>query len=83
MIASKTLKSIRFATRGQNLEVDRTDGNIYSRKKCVLACYFCNNDKSDVVSSKDYLKYFRKTRAKYLADKIKLMKSQEIVVMVI
>ena len=43
-------------SRGLNLEVDRKvpDGN-YSAENCVLACYFCNNDKSDVFNHNQYM----------------------------
>ena len=63
------LKSKRFPlnglskqgrARGMWLEVDRYDSNKkYSRENCVLACYFCNNDKSDVFDGKQYLEFFQ------------------------
>ena len=41
--------------RGAWFELDRKDSskenNIYSKENMVLCCYFCNNHKSDVVSS--------------------------------
>jgi 5-methylcytosine-specific restriction endonuclease McrA len=72
LITSGIIKSKRFVTRGRSLEVERlkSDGN-YSPANCVLICYFCNNDKSDVVSSEDYLKYFAKHKRRYLMDKYK------------
>jgi 5-methylcytosine-specific restriction endonuclease McrA len=46
---------IRYGTRGRNFEVDRKNPNAaYSQANCVLACYFCNNDKSDVFLSEQY-----------------------------
>jgi len=44
-------KHYRDGRRGFNLEVDRKDSNReYSAGNCVLACYPCNNAKSDVFS---------------------------------
>jgi hypothetical protein len=44
-------KVYRGRARGMWLEVDRKNPKKkYSRENCVLACYFCNNDKSDVFS---------------------------------
>lgn len=46
-------------TRGKHLEIERRDAikNIYNKDNCVLACYFCNNDKSDIFSEAEYLEY--------------------------
>lgn len=42
------------------LEVDRIDPNgLYSRANCVLSCYFCNNDKSDVFGGDMYINFFQ------------------------
>ena len=42
-------------TRGFNFEVDRKKPKgPYSEDNCVLCCYFCNNDKSDVFSDEQY-----------------------------
>lgn len=45
--------------RGKKLEVERIvsigDKNKYSHKNCNLACYICNNAKSDFISAKDFL----------------------------
>ncbi len=58
-------------SRGMWLEVDRIDPkNIYSRENCVLCCYFCNNDKSDVFDGLEYKKFFE-NRNQYLRDLIK------------
>lgn len=66
LIDAGLLKSKR-ATRGRSLEVDRLDarGNAYAPDNCVLACYLCNNDKSDIVSSDDYVRFFAKAKGEY------------------
>lgn len=43
--------------RGPVLEIDKND-DIYIPEKCVLSCYYCNNDKSYTSSLEDYKKYF-------------------------
>lgn len=43
----------------------------YSKKNCVLACVFCNNAKSDLITDDDFIKYFKKPMSKYLKDKSK------------
>lgn len=46
----------RKGTRGKRLEVDRIKSKEpYSPDNCVLACYPCNNAKSDVFSYEDFL----------------------------
>ena len=70
-----SLKSNRFPlngkvtqgrARGVWLEIDRKNPKgKYSRSNCVLSCYYCNNDKSDVFNEIEYKK-FRKDRAGYL-----------------
>lgn len=50
--------SIKGRTRGYWLEIDRKKPKEpYSRENCVLSCYFCNNDKSDVFDEKQYLEF--------------------------
>ncbi|GAB4161752.1 MAG: hypothetical protein Tsb0033_19720 [Winogradskyella sp.] len=52
--------------RGYWLEIDRKmPKEKYSKDNCVLACYFCNNDKSDVFNEEQY-KLFFQDRAKFL-----------------
>lgn len=42
------------------LELDRIIPNgLYSRANCVMCCYFCNNDKSDVFNGEMYLEFFQ------------------------
>lgn len=49
-------KWFREGRRGKHLEVDRLDNNgCYSPDNCVLACYPCNNAKSDVFSHEEFL----------------------------
>jgi hypothetical protein len=49
-------KWFREGRRGQRLEVDRIESKKpYSPKNCVLACYPCNNAKSDVFSYEEFL----------------------------
>lgn len=49
-------KWFREGRRGRSLEVDRIDsGKPYSLENCVLACYPCNNAKSDVFSYEEFL----------------------------
>lgn len=69
------LKSSRFPQegkpgRGQGrgvwLEVDRlSPKENYSSENCVLSCYFCNNDKSDIFHGGEYKK-FMNNRLEYL-----------------
>ena len=57
-------------SRGVWLELDRLlPKEKYSRDNCVLCCYFCNNDKSDVFSGADYLR-FRENRITFLKNKL-------------
>jgi len=52
-------------TRGKHLEIERKDSinNIYSKDNCVLACYFCNNDKSEFFSEQEYFEYLKDRNA--------------------
>jgi hypothetical protein len=61
----KGLKA-RGRNRGKWLEVDRKKPlGKYSAANCVLACYFCNNDKSDVFTDEQYQE-FKENRAGFL-----------------
>ena len=63
------LTSKRFPIRGETrpgvfrgywLEIDRRDpSGPYASENCVLACGFCNNDKSDVFDEQQYLEFMR------------------------
>lgn len=61
--------------RGAWFELDRKDSskenNIYSKENMVLCCYFCNNHKSDVISSYDMRGYFCEQMFRFLIDKYK------------
>jgi len=83
IVMTGILKSARFPkngiigqgqSRGVWLEVDRIEPKEnYSRKNCVLACYFCNNDKSDIFHGNDY-NLFKSDRAGYLSNLLKTKK---------
>ena len=48
-------EGFRKGRRGFNLEVDRKDAEgQYSPENCALACYPCNNAKSDVFSYREF-----------------------------
>jgi len=64
VIASLCEKKYQYrkrSNRGNHLEVERRDakGNLYNKENCVLACYFCNNDKSDIFSEDEYFQYLK------------------------
>lgn len=53
----ETLENLtkRAVTRSQHLEIEKTDANKgYNDENCVLACYVCNNAKSDFISLKEF-----------------------------
>ena len=65
--------------RGSVLELERKDAknNEYSPENCVMACYLCNNHKSDLISKDDHIKYFATDIYNYLNDKyLELCKKQ-------
>jgi len=75
--------SSQMMNRGRYLELERFNSveghNEYSEGNCLLACYFCNNDKSNVISGDDYTKYFKDTgalvhRKNYINKKYELLK---------
>ena len=43
----------------------------YSVDNCVLSCYFCNNDKSDIFSEKEYIEVLNSSRVKFFRELIK------------
>jgi len=67
----ETIKNNGWGTkrrRGSKLEVERVDtnSNDYSESNCALACYFCNNHKSDVITKDDFSTYFKEPMKLYL-----------------
>jgi len=54
--------------RGRSLELERKDSksNEYTPDNCALACYLCNNHKSDLIGAEDHLTYFAPAIKKYL-----------------
>ncbi len=52
------LRSKRGEKRGNSIEIERIDTrigkNIYSPRNCRLACYVCNNAKSDLLTVKEF-----------------------------
>ena len=65
--------------RGRSLELERRDakGNQYSEENCVLACYFCNNHKSDIISEEDHRLYFAPQIRKFLDYKYAELQKQK------
>lgn len=57
----KIFQNRKRTTRGKYLEVERRDSidNLYNSENCVLACYFCNNDKSDIFDESQYFDYLK------------------------
>lgn len=62
--------------RGPKLELERKNAKVnqYTPENCVMACYLCNNHKSDLISEVDHLKYFAKPIREYLEEKYKSIK---------
>lgn len=70
------LKSKR--DRGRHLEIEKMNpDNGYSEDNCVLACYFCNNDKSDIFDEEEYPKFFQ-NRKEYLEKLYEKNKDKEL-----
>ena len=57
----KKFHNRKRTTRGKHLEIERRNStdNLYNAENCVLACYFCNNDKSDIFDESEYLEYLK------------------------
>lgn len=52
---NKKLNNKRSDTRGYTLEIDRMLPNLeYSKKNCCMACYWCNNAKTDEFSPEEF-----------------------------
>jgi len=64
--------------RGRVLELERKDAknNAYSPNNCVLACYLCNNHKSDLISVNDHMTYFAPKIKAYLDAKYELIRKK-------
>lgn len=61
VLFEKKFQNRKRTTRGRHLEIERRDStdNLYNEENCVLACYFCNNDKSDLFEEREYLEYMK------------------------
>lgn len=52
---NELLNTQRKSTRGRHLEVERREPNLdYDSTNCILACYVCNNTKSDFMSEEEF-----------------------------
>lgn len=75
-IKSKRFKRKNKFVRGITLEVERLDPEKeYNPANCKLACYFCNNDKSDIISEEHYIRFFKESRQNYINYLLKENKS--------
>ena len=60
----------RGKIRGHRLEIDKINPlEPYSKDNCALACYFCNNDKSDFFFTVQEYKSYLSDRKAYLLKK--------------
>lgn len=61
--------------RGPRMEIERLDAisNEYKPSNCALACYYCNNDKSNVYEAEDYKKYLAPAKKAYIEYLIKTL----------
>ncbi len=76
LINAKLLKTRKVkgdGKRGPVLEIDKQE-NGYGEDECVLACYYCNNDKSYTSSKDEYKKYFGPNRKEYFEYLLKQIK---------
>jgi hypothetical protein len=73
-LLEKKFQYRKRTTRGKHLEVERRDSkdNLYTEENCVLACYFCNNDKSDIFSDEEYLEYLKDRKGFFIKEYRKL-----------
>lgn len=52
---NRKLYNKRSDTRGYSLEIDRKSPNLeYSKDNCCMACYWCNNAKTDEFSEDEF-----------------------------
>ena len=64
--ALKTRKIKGDAVRGPVLEIDKVvNSKGYTSDNCVLACYWCNNDKSYTMDGESYNEHFGANRSRY------------------
>ncbi len=54
--------------RGRSLEIERLNPrNEYTKRNCKFACYFCNNDKSEIFTAEQYIEFAQPhNRGEYL-----------------
>lgn len=77
LFSKDILKSKR--RRGKYLEIDRKDPNgSYTKENCVLTCYFCNNDKSDIFDYLQYTQISKRGRKELLEEMYRLTKNKEL-----
>ena len=54
--------------RGPVLEIDKKSNHLgYTEDNCVLACYYCNNDKSYIFDTDDYKRFYGPARHEHFA----------------
>ena len=57
------IRKTGYGWRGPVLEVDKRSNHLgYGPDNCVLACYYCNNDKSYTLDSEAYKQFFGPNR---------------------
>ena len=63
--------------RGPRFEIERLDSvtNLYEPANCMLACYYCNNDKSNVYEAEDYKKHLAPAKKHYIDYLIQKLKA--------
>ena len=65
-------RKVGYGERGPVLEIDKGDNEKgYTKDNCVLACYYCNNDKSYIFGYDDYKKHFGKNRKTFFDNQLK------------
>ncbi|TCC92414.1 hypothetical protein EZ428_11890 [Pedobacter frigiditerrae] len=71
-------RKIRYGFRGLVLEIDKKENSLgYQKENCVLACYYCNNDKSYTMDSNLYKKYFGISRFNFFQALINQMRKEK------
>ena len=53
-LIKKNNEAVKRVKRGQSLEIERKKDEEYSENNCELACYWCNNSKSDVFTYDEF-----------------------------